>query len=93
MSALFLNSFMSVLIPFAFTDRPTLVQVSDDTSFVFNGVCVGYCEIYKSSKGKMAGTCKENGSGSNAKKDDGRKTVHRKKKRKTSLEMDGWMMM
>ena len=37
----------------------------------------------------MAGTCKENGSGSNAKVDDGRKTVHRQKKRKTSLEMDG----
>ena len=37
----------------------------------------------------MAGTCKENGSGSNAKKDDGRKTVHRKKKSKTPLEMDG----
>jgi hypothetical protein len=29
------------------------------------------------------------GSGSNAEKDDGRKTVHRKKKRKTSNEMDG----
>jgi hypothetical protein len=37
----------------------------------------------------MAGTFKENGSGSNADKDDGRKTVHRKKKRKTSFEMDG----
>jgi hypothetical protein len=49
----------------------------------------GYCEIYKSSKDKMAGTFKENGSGSNAKKDDGRKTVHRKKKRKTLFEMDG----
>ena len=35
------------------------------------------------------GTCKENGSGSNAKEDDGRKTVYRKKKRKTSFEMDG----
>jgi hypothetical protein len=32
---------------------------------------------------------KENGSGSNAEKDDGRKTVHRKKKRKNSFEMDG----
>jgi len=32
----------------------------------------------------MAGTCKDNGSGSNAEKDDGRKTL---------LEMDGWMMM
>ena len=41
----------------------------------------------------MAGTCKEDGSGSNAEKGDGRKTVHKKKKRKTSLEMDGWMMM
>jgi len=30
----------------------------------------------------MAGTCKENGSGSNVEKDDGRKTGHRKKKRK-----------
>ena len=39
----------------------------------------------------MIGTCKENGSGSDAKKDDGRKTVYRKKKRKTSFEMDGWM--
>jgi hypothetical protein len=37
----------------------------------------------------MAGTCKENVSGSNAEKDDGRKTVHRKKKRETSFEMDG----
>jgi hypothetical protein len=37
----------------------------------------------------MAGTCKENGSGSNAEGDDGMKTVRRKKKRKTSFEMDG----
>jgi len=37
----------------------------------------------------MAGTCKKNGSGSDAKKDDGRKTVCGKKKRKTSFEMDG----
>ena len=37
----------------------------------------------------MAGTCKENGNGSNAEKDDGMKTVHKKKKRKTSLQMDG----
>jgi len=37
----------------------------------------------------MAGTCKENGSGSDAKKDDGRKTVYRKKKWKTSFEMVG----
>ena len=49
----------------------------------------GYCETYKSSKNKIAGTCKENGSGSDAKKDDGRKTVYRKKKRKTSFEMEG----
>jgi len=28
----------------------------------------------------MAGTCKENGSGSDAKKGDGRKTVYKKKK-------------
>jgi hypothetical protein len=40
----------------------------------------------------MAGPCKENGSWGNAKKDDGRKTVYRKKERKTSFEMDGWMM-
>jgi hypothetical protein len=38
-----------------------------------------YCEIYKSIKDKVAGTCKENGSGSNAEKGD---------RRKTSLEMD-----
>ena len=38
----------------------------------------------------MVGTCKENGSGSDAKEDDGRKTVYRTKKRKTSFEMDGW---
>ena len=37
----------------------------------------------------MAGTCKENGRGRGAKKVDGRKTVCRKKKRKTSSEMDG----
>ena len=37
----------------------------------------------------MAGTCKENGRGSDAKKGDGRKTVYRKKKMKTSFEMDG----
>ena len=37
----------------------------------------------------MAGTCKEKGRGSDAKKDDGRKTVCRKKKMKTSFEMDG----
>ena len=37
----------------------------------------------------MVGKCKENGSGSDAKKDDGRKTLYRKKKRKTSFEMDG----
>jgi hypothetical protein len=37
----------------------------------------------------MAGTSKENGSGSNAEKDDGKKTVHRKKKRMTLFEMDG----
>ena len=37
----------------------------------------------------MAGTCKENGSGSDAKEDDERKTVYRTKKRKTSFEMDG----
>jgi len=40
----------------------------------------------------MAGPCKENGSWSNTKKDDGRKTVYRKKERKTSFEMDGWVM-
>ena len=37
----------------------------------------------------MAGTCKENGSGSDAKEDGERKTVYRKNKRKTSFEMDG----
>jgi hypothetical protein len=37
----------------------------------------------------MAGTCKENRSGSDAKNDDGRKTVCRKKKRKTLFEMSG----
>jgi hypothetical protein len=29
----------------------------------------------------MTGTCEENGSGSNAEKDDGRETFHRKKKK------------
>jgi hypothetical protein len=38
--------------------------------------------------GKMW-TCKENGSGSDAKEDDGRKTVYRMKERKTSFEIDG----
>jgi len=37
----------------------------------------------------MAGTCKENGNGSDAKEDDGRKTVYRTKERRTSFEMDG----
>ena len=37
----------------------------------------------------MAGPCKVNGSRGNAKKDDGRKNVYRKKERKTSFEMDG----
>ena len=37
---------------------------------------------------KMVGTCKENGSGSDAKKDDGRKTVYRTKERKISFDMD-----
>jgi hypothetical protein len=32
---------------------------------------------------------KESGSWGNAKKDDGRKIVYRKKERKTSSEMDG----
>jgi len=36
----------------------------------------------------MAGTRKENGSGRDGKKDDGRKTVYRKKKRKTSFVID-----
>jgi hypothetical protein len=44
---------------------------------------------YKSAEDKMVGPCKENGSCGNAKKDDGRKTVYRKKERKTSFEMDG----
>jgi len=38
----------------------------------------------------VAGTCKENGSGSHAKEDDGRKTVYRTEERKTAFEMDGW---
>jgi hypothetical protein len=37
----------------------------------------------------MAGSCEENGSWGNVKKNDGRKTVYRKKERKTSFEMDG----
>ena len=37
----------------------------------------------------MVGTFKKTGSGSNAKNDDGRKTVHRQKKRKTPFEIDG----
>jgi len=37
----------------------------------------------------MAGPCKENGSWSNTKKDDGRKTVYRKKERQTSFEIGG----
>jgi hypothetical protein len=41
----------------------------------------------------MGGTCKENGSGSNAKEDDGRKTVYRTKERKNSFEIDGWMTL
>jgi hypothetical protein len=49
----------------------------------------GYCGIHKSSKDKMAGTCKENGSGSEAKEDDARMTVYWTKERKTSSEMDG----
>jgi hypothetical protein len=38
----------------------------------------------------MAGTCKENGSLSDAKENDGRKTVCRTNERKPSIEMDGW---
>jgi len=37
----------------------------------------------------MPGACEEIGRGNDGKRDDGRKTVCRKKKRKTSLEMDG----
>jgi hypothetical protein len=37
----------------------------------------------------MVGTCKENGSRSNAKEDNGRKTVYRTKERKTSSKVDG----
>ena len=36
----------------------------------------------------MAGTCKENGSRSDAKENDGRKIVYMTKERKTSSEMD-----
>ena len=54
--------------------------------FLMTGTLRGrYCEIYTSSNNKMAGTCRENGRGSDAKKYHGRK----KKKRKTSFEMDG----
>jgi hypothetical protein len=38
---------------------------------------------------EISRTCKENVSGSNDEKDDGRKIVHRKKKRKTLSEIDG----
>jgi hypothetical protein len=41
----------------------------------------------------MPGTCKKNGSGSDAKEDDGKKTDYRTKERKTSFEMDGWMTL
>jgi len=37
----------------------------------------------------VAGTCKENGCGSDAKEDDERKTVYRMKERKTLSEMGG----
>jgi hypothetical protein len=37
----------------------------------------------------MAGPCEENGGWGNAKKNDGRKTVYRKKERKAPLKMDG----
>jgi hypothetical protein len=46
-------------------------------------------KFIKAQKDKMAGTCKENGSRSDAKEDDGRKTVYRTEERKTSSEMDG----
>jgi len=36
---------------------------------------------------------KQNVSGSNAKEDDGRKTVYRTKERKNSFEIDGWMTL
>jgi hypothetical protein len=41
-----------------------------------------YCDLHKSAKDKMAGPCEQNGSWGNAKKNDGRKTVYRKKERK-----------
>ena len=41
----------------------------------------------------MAGTCRENGSGSDAKEDDGKKSVYGTKEWKTSSEMDGWMTL
>jgi hypothetical protein len=47
-----------------------------------------HCEIYKSAEDKMAGSRKENGSRGDAKKDNGRTTVYRKKERKTPSEMD-----
>ena len=37
----------------------------------------------------MTGTCKKNGRGSDAKEDDGRKSVYRTKERKTSSKVDG----
>ena len=58
------------------------------TPVEINCICLGN-EICKSWKNKMAGTRKENGRGSDGKEDGGRKTVCRKKKRKTAFEMDG----
>ena len=57
---------------------------------MFNSVQY-FVKCHKSAEDKMAGPCKENTrrSWGNAKKDDGRKTVYRKKERKTSFEMDG----
>jgi hypothetical protein len=46
----------------------------------------------KAQRIRWLGHVKRMEAGGNAKKDDGRKTVYRKKERKTSFEMDGWMM-
>jgi hypothetical protein len=48
----------------------------------------GYCEIYKSSEDKMAGTRKENGSGSKTEKDNGGLFIGRRKGRPRLRCMD-----